>query len=129
MKDPQLGVCPKCYRPWPRDEDHELRGFGWLTDLPRGVTPSDIDGIIHDGTHGRPRFLILEAKTADEWTRLQKGQMWLWRALASLPGVRVCVLVGNLNGMLRYWVTRYGLSEPESVSPEDVRAGVARWLG
>jgi len=129
MKDPQLGSCPMCGCRWPHDADHELRGFGWLTDLSRGVTPSDIDAIIHDDTHGRPRFLVLEAKTTAEWTRLQTGQMRLWRGLARLPGVQVRVLVGDLNSILSYQVTRNGLSEPKLVTPEEVRAGVSRWLG
>jgi hypothetical protein len=78
--------------------------------------------------HGRDRFLVLEAKRPEEWP-LQSGQLWLLRALAGLPGVRVCLLVGDMDAIERYWVTTDGLSEPDLVTPEQVRQGVARWLG
>jgi len=128
MKDPQLGSCPKCGQRWPRTRDYQLRGFGWLSGLPRGITPSDIDAIFHDGAHVGDRFLILEAKRPEEWP-LQAGQLRLLRALAGLPHVNVCVLVGDLDAIERYWVTRDGLSEPEMVTAEQVRRGVAQWLG
>jgi hypothetical protein len=128
MNDPQLHVCPRCGQSWPRTADYQLRGFGWLTGLPRGITPSDIDGIFHDGAHGRDRFLVLEAKRSGEWP-LQAGQLWLLRALSGLSGVKVCLLVGDMDAIERYWVTVDGLGEPEMVTPEQVRRGVASWLG
>ena len=66
MSSSQLRKCPTCAQPWPHGERFDLRGFGWLGDLPRGISISNIDGIIHDGK-AEDRFLVLESKEPDEW--------------------------------------------------------------
>lgn len=129
MNSPRLVTCPKCGGPWPRDESHELRGFGWLTGLPRGITPSDIDCVFHDGADGRNRLLVMEAKGPHEEWPIQTGQAWLLRSLARLRGFDVRILRGTLRNLASYRVTAAGI-EPNGVKtdPDTVRQGVARWL-
>jgi len=54
----------------------------------RGVTPSDIDGIVENNR----QFLIFETKDTD--VDIPRGQLLMLQRLAMLPGVTVCVLWG-----------------------------------
>lgn len=125
MNRAQLRTCPECRQPWPQGAEHDLRGFGWLSDLPRHVSPTNVDCLIHDGSHGRDRFVAFETKRDGE--PLQSGQEWLLRALAS-SGWYVAILRGTAqrlaiasvmpDGVGPYLPTRVGL----------VRDAVVRFL-
>lgn len=125
----ELRYCPECRRPWPKGAEHDLRSFRWLDDLPRYISPDNIDCILHDGSNGRNRFLVLETKRRDE--PVQKGQAVMLKALAGLAPERlgVRILAGNLTDLSIHRVTRDGIEERgTSTTPEKVRGAVATWL-
>lgn len=107
-----LRYCPECRQAWPRGAEFDLRSFRWLDDLPRAVSPSNIDCVIHDGAGGRDRFLVLETKRPTE--SIDAGQAWLLRALAgvSLERVFVRLLVGSVDALHVHRVTREAIEEP-----------------
>ena len=111
MNGGKLLKCPTCHQKWPKGEEHELRSFGWLGELPRKISPSNADwiGWIHTRTNGS-RLLVLEAKGPAE--PLLYGQAEFLQALASLPGVDVRVMRGTAEDVAVYRVTAGGV-EPE----------------
>ena len=125
MTSSPLRKCPKCFQRWPQSADHDLRSFGWLGDLPRHITPSNADAIIHDGA--RQRFLMLETKLPGEET--PAGQLRLLTALAAKPEWDVLVLRGDIDSVDVYRVGASGLGQAHRRTPADVRDWVARWLG
>jgi hypothetical protein len=127
MASSQLRKCPTCEQPWPDDEENALRGFGWLDPLPRGITVSNIDGIIHDGAGPQDRFLALESKKPGE--PLRSGQERLLRAFAALPGVTVRLLRRRTDGgVTKIPVVPSGLGSGVSLTLAEARAGIVRWI-
>lgn len=125
----ELRSCPECRRPWPKGSEYDLRGFRWLDDLPRRVSPSNIDCILHDGAQGRSRFLVLETKRPDE--DVQAGQAWLLRALAALSPERLVVRIlrGTSTNLSMHAVTGDSIDQRGVVtSPDRVRRAVVSWL-
>lgn len=147
MNPGELRRCPECHGPWPKEPDYALRGCGWLYDLPRGITPTNIDaglhsigGTVYDGQRGvelhdggiageRHRFLRLEFKTRKEKADLSVGQSRLLRALAALPDWKVLLLRGDTRRLDVRQVTPAGLSERSIPShAEAVRRAIAAYL-
>lgn len=122
-----LRNCPECRQTWPQGAEHDLRSFAWLSNLPRTVSVSNADAIIHDGAGGRNRFLILETKRDDE--PRQAGQEWLLRSLARYSMFTVRVLRGTLSRLAVHRVTRDGVSEHTyATTPDQFRTAVVHWL-
>jgi len=128
MGSSQLRQCPYCHQSWPGGSDHDLRGGRWLDPLPRRITVSNGDILIHDGAHGRDRFLLLETKMPWEES-IQAGQAMLLRAAARQPNWTVRILRGRLPNVAMHRVT------PESVDPQGlvvlasaVQTSVADWI-
>lgn len=95
-----------------------MRGFGWLDPLPRRISVSNADLLIHDGANGRDRYLFIEVKMPWE-PPLQAGQNWLLRALARQPDWVVRLLHGPLGAMRSHVVTTAGVeARGFSVTPE-----------
>jgi hypothetical protein len=125
----QLRSCPECGGSWPKDPDHALRGCGWLGGLPRRISPNNGDVEIHDGAHGRDRFLRLEIKGPRETWPIQPGQARHLRALANQPGWTIRVLRGTTAAVDLYRVTSGGIAEPGiHTHAEAVRRAVESWL-
>jgi len=131
MKRGVLRSCPKCLQAWPRKADHDLRGFGWLHDLPRNVSLSNADALLHDGAHGRDRFLMFEVKMPWE-PELQAGQGWLLRALAAQSNWTVRLLHSRKgeHGTVRVHTVSGDRVEPSvlKASLVDLRSSVVDWL-
>lgn len=128
MSSSRLRYCEECHQAWPRTPDHDLRGFGWLDPLPRRISLSNADLLLHDGVHGPDRFLFVEAKMPWE-PALQKGQNWLLSSLARIPRWTVRILSGRLDKMKLHRVTSEGVErEGTLVTPASFRDGVAAWL-
>jgi hypothetical protein len=125
----QLRSCPECGGPWPNDLEHRLRGLGWLGTLPRGITPSNGDIFIHDGEHGRDRFLLLEVKSPAEPWPPRNGQARLLTAVAAQPAWTVRVVRGTANDPVVHEVSRGGIAmdgRPTKVSA--IRSAVAAFI-
>jgi len=125
----ELRYCPECRRPWPKGAEFDLRSFRWLDDLPRRVSPSNIDCVIHDGGLGRDRFLVLETKREGEV--IQKGQARLLMALAALSPERlgVRVLSGSTTDLSIHSVSKDTIeARGIATTPQRVRSAVASWL-
>lgn len=127
MGDSQLRRCPYCQQSWPRGPGHDLRGFGWLDPLPRHITPSNGDVLIHDGAHGRNRFLLLETKMPWE-KEIRAGQSMLLRAFAGQPNTTVRLLQGTTGSVQLYTVNGDGLGAPIETSAIAVRTSVVDWI-
>jgi hypothetical protein len=123
-----LRTCPYCHQHWPKGPDHDLRGFGWLDPLPRGISISNGDLALHDGTHGRDRFLFLETKMKWEPT-MQTGQRWLLGALAKQAGWVVRVLRGTLDNFTIHRVNSSG-EEADGITGHagELRSRIAGFL-
>lgn len=127
MSTSSLRRCPQCQQAWPKGDAHDLRRFAWLDPLPRRISISNGDLIIHDGAHGPDRFLVIEAKMP--WERvIQAGQAWLLRAIAALPGTVVVVLHGPLSRMTMQRVSRDRIADPAPITPDAFRSSVVDWL-
>lgn len=126
-----LRQCPECRQAWPhKSADHDLRGFGWLSGLPRNVSVSNVDCLIHDFSRG-DRFLMLEVKMPWE-PELQVGQSRLLRAAAALPGFTVRLLHaihGEVRTLRYHRVERWAVDASGVIVPRsDFRDAVAYWL-
>lgn len=123
-----MAKCPACFRGWPRSADHDLRGFGWLDPLPRNISVSNADLLVHDGYHGADRFLFFEVKMP--WEKaLQAGQNWLLRSLAGQAGWTVRLVHGRPGGVALHRVSRDGVDANGLVVPlAGVRARVVDWI-
>jgi hypothetical protein len=123
----KLRQCPECGSGWPKDPDHALRGCGWLYGLPRNVSPSNNELLIHDGAHGRDRFLQLEIKDGTE--EIPKGQLLTLVALSKQESWTVRVLRGSTRAVDVYRVTRDGIdAKAIHTHVEAVRQAVVVWL-
>ena len=130
MSSSQLRQCPYCHQGWPRDSDHDLRGGRWLDPLPRRITVSNGDILIHDGAHsGRDRFLLLEIKMPWE-PAIQPGQAMLLRAQARQPNTTVRILRGRLPDVALHRVTPDEGVEPQGreVPAAAVQSSVTDWI-
>lgn len=125
----ELRFCPECRRPWPRGAEYDLRSFRWLDDLPRRVSPSNIDCLLHDGANGRSRFLVFETKRVGE--DMDPGQEWMLRELAGLAPDRLGVrlLRGSTDNLTIHPVSRSEIAQNgTSTTPALVRSAVSSWL-
>lgn len=125
MNKAQLRSCPECRQSWPTGVEHDLRGFGWLAELPRHVSPTNIDCVIHDGAHGRDRFLAFETKRDGE--PLLAGQEWVLRGLAA-SGWYVAVLRGTTERLSIAPVLSAGIGDYMPTRIQFVRDAVVRFL-
>jgi hypothetical protein len=127
VKRGELQFCSECRRRWPKGAEFDLRGFGWLSDLPRHITPSNIDCVFHDGGQGRNRFLVIETKGPSEWP--DKGQERLLRSLSAQPRTFVVMLRGVLETLdfHRITVDRIEL-QGRPTTPEAVSRAVSHFL-
>lgn len=124
--DAPLRKCPTCGGAWPDDNAHSLRRLDFLDHLPRGVTPTNIDALMHSDTGGVDRFLIIETKQEGE--PIKFGQERAYRALASLPGVAVYVLRGTRDNIRVQRVRSTGLGDARPTTTERIHDVVADWL-
>lgn len=76
-------------------KDHCLPDWGVFDGcFPRGIKPSDVDGVVHVAeAGGLDRFLFFEKKPAGK--SLSTGQQRLLAALGRLPGCTVLALRGE----------------------------------
>jgi hypothetical protein len=82
--------CEKngCYK------DSRLPDWGFLKGcFPRGIEPTDIDGMVHLGGDGLDRFLFLEEK--GRFGGLHHGQTRAFHALSRMPGTQVLCFRGH----------------------------------
>lgn len=129
MNPGDLRHCPECGSGWPKDVDHALRGCGWLSGLPRRISPNNGDVEVHDGMHGRDRFLRLEIKGPRETWPIQKGQAIHLAALARQSNWTVRVLRGTTKAIDLHRVTSDGIAASGiRTHAEAVRSAVASWL-
>jgi hypothetical protein len=126
MTSSRLQKRPTCGQHWPDDDEHATRAFGWVDPLPRKITVSNIDGIIHDGATGIDRFLVLESKHLSE--PVKPGQLRLLKALAAVPNFAVRILRGTPEMMVKETVTPEGVFGAESMTAAAARAGIVRWI-
>lgn len=125
----KLRHCPECGSDWPAEPDFALRSCGWLYGLPHRITPSNSDIEIHDGWHGRDRFLRLELKGPRETWPLQKGQLSFLVALSRLDSWTVRVLRGLTNKITVYRVSPSGIEATGiTTHAEAIRRAVAAWV-
>ncbi len=125
----KLRRCPECGGGWPSTPDYALRGCAWLHGLPRKISPSNNELLIHDGFHGRNRFLQLELKGAREAWPPATGQRRTLIALAGQPNWTVLVLRGQANAVDVHRVTPTDIPERGfRTHLESVRQGIASWL-
>jgi hypothetical protein len=126
----ELRQCPECGHGWPKDPDHALRGCAWLYGLPRKVSPSNNELLIHDGTHGSDRFLQFEIKSPSETWPPPAGQSRTLVALAGQTNWTVRILRGTTHALEVHRVTRAGIETSGIRSHvEAVRQAVVTWLG
>ena len=125
----QLRACPECGGPWPTDREHRLRGLGWLGTLPRGCSPSNGDVFIHDGEHGRDRFLLLEIKSPNEPWPPKLGQARLLAAVAAQPAWTVRVIRDTPDVPVVHEVSRSGIRmEGKPTTVEAIRAAAVSFV-
>lgn len=128
MASSQLRSCPYCHQSWPHGTDYDLRGAHWLDPLPRNITVSNGDVLIHDGSTKRDRFLLIETKMPWE-SAMQAGQAMLLRAVARQPDWTVRILRGRLPRPAMHRVASDGVEERGTeVSASDMRLSVSDWL-
>jgi hypothetical protein len=124
----ELRRCPECGQAYPHDADHALRRLAWLHDLPRRISASNNDVLIHDGVHGKDRFLLFELKTPHEQWPPQDGQRILLMALSRLPGVTVRILRGSVEAIDLYRVSSTGIDpNPLRTSGEAINRAATAW--
>ena len=124
-----LRQCPECGGGWPKSPDHALRGCGWLYGLPRKISPSNNEILIHDGKHGSDRFLQFEIKTMREEWPPQKGQFITLAALARQPNWTVRILRGSTRAVDVHRVTAAGIETTGiRTHVEAIRRAVSSWL-
>lgn len=104
--------------------------MGWLSGLPRHVSPSNSDVLIHDGNYRRNRFLLFEIKGPHEAWPMQSGQARLLRAQAGQPNTTVRVLRGVPSRIEMHAVTEHGVYERPclTTTATAIRNAVASWL-
>lgn len=124
----KLERCPECGGRWPQGPDHALRGCGWLSGLDREVSPSNNELLIHDGVHGRDRFLQMEIKSRREPWPLREGQLWTLKALSRQPGWTVLILRGDTASLAVHRVLEGGLADAIHTHAEAVRQAINSWL-
>lgn len=125
----KLRQCPECGGHWPGDPDHALRGCGWLYGLPRNVSPSNNELLIHDGSHGRDRFLQFEIKSSRETWPPARGQFITLVALSKQPNWTVRILRGETSAVDVHRVTAGGIdATPIRTHAEAIRRAVSSWL-
>lgn len=125
----KLRNCPECGHAWPQGPDHALRGCGWLYGLPRGVSPSNNELLIHDGSHGRDRFLQFEIKSPRETWPPPNGQLRTLIALARQQNWTVRLLRGSTRAVDLHRITSDGLdSNGIRTHVEAIRKAVVHWL-
>jgi hypothetical protein len=128
MTSSKLRTCTTCRQGWPHSDEHDLRSFGWLDPLPRNITISNGDCLIHDGYHGSDRFLLFEAKVPGE-PALRLGQKRLLTALAGQPRWIVRLLIGRLASVIVLRVSSSGVAtEGVRTTAEAVRASTVDWV-
>jgi hypothetical protein len=123
----KLRSCPECGGRWPNGPDYSLRGCAWLHGLPRRISPSNNEILIHDGSRG-DRFLQLEIKGPKEKWPLQDGQLRTLNALARQSNWIVLILRQMTHAVDVYRVGGSGLSAPVRSHTEAIRQAVASWL-
>lgn len=123
-----LRLCPECGGSWPKGPDHALRACGWLAGLDREVSPSNNDVLVHDGAHGRDRFLQLEIKRRAENWPPAGGQLWTLRALAKQSNWTVLILRGDTRSVDVHQVDPGGIREPIKTHTEALRRAINSWL-
>ena len=129
MNPAKLRHCPECNGTWPEGPDFSLRGCGWLFGLPRRVSPSNSDIELHDGRHGRDRFLRLELKAPRETWPIQLGQAEMLMALARHDNWTVRVLRGTTESIAVYRVASRGIEATGiTTHAEAIRRGISAWL-
>jgi len=124
----ELRLCPECGGSWPKDPDHALRGCGWLKGLDRDISPSNNDVLIHDGAHGRNRFLQLEMKRRAETWPPRGGQLWTLKALAGQADWTVLILRGTTRSVDVHRVGTAGIRDAITTHAEAVRQAVNAWI-
>lgn len=99
-----------------------------MDNLPRGITPMNLDAVaIHNGTD-RDAFYIFEVKMPHEQWPMQPGQLRAYKAMSKLPGFRVFVLRGTEQEFDVYQVTSLGLAQPFRVTGSTFHDWLDRWL-
>lgn len=88
-------------------------------ELPRGIQPSDIDGIIEIND----RFLVLEKKRIGE--PMLKGQRMLLDRLAHRRGFTVLTLTVGQDGV--EMLTNHRTGQTERTNPAEFIAKVEKW--
>lgn len=122
-----LRICPECLQPWPADDVRlDLRSFRWLHPLPRNISPSNVDCVIHDGANGDDRLLFIEVKRADEG--LAAAQLWLLKAISKLPAVEVLLVQEQPNGLVWARIRPEGSAAFRSTTRHELRESIGRWL-
>lgn len=125
----RLERCPECGASWPKSPDYALRGCGWLQGLSRSVSPTNSDVRIHDGAHGRNRFLQFEVKSPREQWPPKKGELWMLGALAEQSNWTVRILRGTTRDLKVHAVADMQLDmDGIRTHVEAVRRAVDRWL-
>lgn len=125
----KLRSCPECGGHWPKGPDFALRGCDWLHGLPRKISPSNDDVLLHDDEHGRDRFLQLEMKSSREKWPPAIGQVRTLKALAGLPNWTVRILRGRTDSVDVYRVTSSGIIDSAvRTHAEALRVMVSDWL-
>lgn len=120
-----LRRCPYCGSDW-HDDGHNLRGLAWLSGLPRGIEPSNGDIFIHDGMHGRDRFLLLEMKQPGE--AILKGQAILLKAVSHLPRWDVSIVSGTTGETYIQRVTSGTIEAARPTTTDAIRDATFRWI-
>jgi hypothetical protein len=128
--DAPLKRCPYCGGRWPLDTNHSLRRLAFLDDLPRSITPMNIDGlvVIHDGQSIPERFVFIEVKLPHE--RLPEGgQLWALRGLARVRNHLVYIVHGQSSGFRWYQVLPDGRLAGDMVATgAQLRHAIECWL-
>ncbi len=87
--------------------------------LPRGIQPSDIDGILEV----RGKFLVMEKKNPNEPTK--QGQNILLNSLSKVPCFTVIKVIHGQNGVEEIY--NYKNKESYKTSPAEFIQLVERW--
>ena len=88
-------------------------------ELPRGIQPSDIDGVIEINHN----FLFLECKHPTEKTK--RGQRLMLERLAKMRGVTVIRIIRGDDGVEEIY--NYGTRKTTRTSPVDFIALIEGW--
>jgi hypothetical protein len=98
------------------DWGHILEGVN----LPNGIQPSDIDGILERFGY----FLVMEVKKPGELT--SRGQEILLSALSQIPRFTVIKIVRSMEEGVNY-LLNYRTGEGRTISPADFIQMVEKW--